>query len=94
MNHTTMNTLPFLTRRSCLAALLAAMAALTLPLGAHAASVEESVNELQRDWEVIRYQTPVEASVKSALNNSRPRRTRPAKPLPAGLNPWCGRASS
>ena len=59
MNHTTMNTLPFLTRRTCLASLLAAMAALTLPLGAHAAGVEESVNELQRDWEVIRYQTPV-----------------------------------
>lgn len=59
MNQTTMNTLPFLTRRTCLAAWLAAMGALTLPLGAHAASVEESVNELQRDWEVIRYQTPV-----------------------------------
>ena len=54
-----MNTMPFLTRRTCLASLLAAVAALSLPLGAHAASVEESVNELQRDWEVIRYQTPV-----------------------------------
>ena len=54
-----MKTTFFSTRRTCLAAALATIAALTLPLGAHAASVEESINELQRDWEVIRYQTPV-----------------------------------
>ena len=54
-----MNTPFFSTRRTCLAAALATMAALTLPLAARAASVEESINDLQRDWEVIRYQTPV-----------------------------------
>ncbi len=54
-----MNTPFFSTRRTCLAAALATMAALTLPLAARAATVEESINDLQRDWEVIRYQTPV-----------------------------------
>ena len=46
-------------RRLYLGAVIAAAAVLTLPLAARAASVEESINELQRDWEIIRYQTPV-----------------------------------
>jgi tetratricopeptide (TPR) repeat protein len=29
-----------------------------MPLGSAAAPVDDAVNELQRDWEVIRYQTP------------------------------------
>ncbi|HRO61942.1 MAG TPA: hypothetical protein PK177_22755 [Burkholderiaceae bacterium] len=32
--------------------------ALVLPGTAHAASLEEAITDLQRDWEVIRYQTP------------------------------------
>ena len=36
---------------------LAGIAAM-LPVAAHAATVEESVVELQHDWEVIKYQTP------------------------------------
>lgn len=54
-----MNTLPSMPRRLYLGAVIAAAAVLTLPLAARAASVEESINELQRDWEIIRYQTPV-----------------------------------
>jgi tetratricopeptide (TPR) repeat protein len=37
---------------------LAAAATLTWPLAATAAPVDDAVTELQRDWEVIRYQTP------------------------------------
>jgi tetratricopeptide (TPR) repeat protein len=39
---------------------LAAVACLAgiVPLAAHAAPVDDAVVELQRDWEVIRYQTP------------------------------------
>ncbi|KWT96826.1 MULTISPECIES: tetratricopeptide repeat protein [unclassified Variovorax] len=47
-----------LTRRRCTSALLAAAALAGLPRIAGAAGVEESITELQRDWEVIRYQTP------------------------------------
>ena len=54
-----MNTLSLLMRRQWLAAsVLASLALLTWPHQAHAASVEESVADLQRDWEVVRYQTP------------------------------------
>ena len=43
-----------------LAIRLAAVACLAgiVPLAAHAAPVDDAVVELQRDWEVIRYQTP------------------------------------
>jgi tetratricopeptide (TPR) repeat protein len=37
---------------------VAATTALLLPCRADAAAVEDAVAELQRDWEVIRYQTP------------------------------------
>ena len=37
---------------------LAATATLAWPLAATAAPVDDAVTELQRDWEVIRYQTP------------------------------------
>ena len=37
---------------------IAMLATVTLSPGAHAAGVEESVLELQHDWETIRYQTP------------------------------------
>ncbi|VTU21827.1 type IV pilus biogenesis/stability protein PilW [Variovorax sp. RA8] len=47
-----------LPRRRCMSALLAAAALAGLPRLAGAAAVEESIAELQRDWEVIRYQTP------------------------------------
>ena len=36
---------------------IAAIAALAAP-GAYAAPVDDAVTELQRDWEVVRYQTP------------------------------------
>ena len=39
-------------------AILAAAAAALLPPAALAAPVDDAVVELQRDWEVIRYQTP------------------------------------
>ncbi|MFP8834752.1 tetratricopeptide repeat protein [Hydrogenophaga sp. XSHU_21] len=42
--------------RKSLAALLAM--SLWLPFALHAAPVDDAVSELQRDWEVIRYQTP------------------------------------
>jgi uncharacterized membrane protein YccC len=54
-----MNTPFHSTRRTVLAAALALTAALAWPSGAGAATLEESISELQRDWEVIRYQTPV-----------------------------------
>ena len=54
-----MNTQFHSTRRTVLAAALALTPALALPSGAGAATLEESISELQRDWEVIRYQTPV-----------------------------------
>jgi tetratricopeptide (TPR) repeat protein len=44
-------------RLSLLALATAAVAALLAPL-AHAAPVDDAVAELQRDWEVVRYQTP------------------------------------
>jgi tetratricopeptide (TPR) repeat protein len=47
-----------LTRREWLAAGLAAAALAAVPQAALAGSVEEAVSELQRDWEVVRYQTP------------------------------------
>lgn len=46
-----------LSRRGMTAMLAAAVFAQLLPLAAGAAGVEESVAELQREWEVIRYQT-------------------------------------
>ena len=49
-----MSTLSRLPRR----ALLAAVAAAVLPGATFAAPVDDAVTELQRDWEVIRYQTP------------------------------------
>lgn len=56
---------PDLTALNARRRLLLAMAAGTLagiagmlPVAAHAATVEESVVELQHDWEVIKYQTP------------------------------------
>ena len=53
-------TLPaVLPRRRCMSALIAAAALAGLvPHLASAAGVEESITELQREWEVIRYQTP------------------------------------
>ena len=45
-------------RRRVVAAVAAATVAFLLPAGAAAADVEDAVAELQRDWEVIRYQTP------------------------------------
>lgn len=48
-----------LTRRTWIAALAGlALLAGALPLSARAAPVDDAVAELQRDWEVIRYQTP------------------------------------
>ncbi len=44
-------------RLSLLALATAAVSALLPPL-AHAAPVDDAVAELQRDWEVVRYQTP------------------------------------
>lgn len=44
-------------RRAGLASLLAAALVLAVPFAAHAAPVDDAVAELQRDWEVIRYQT-------------------------------------
>lgn len=62
---TEMTSTPDLTALNARRRLLLAMAAGTLtgiaamlPVAAHAASVEESVVELQHDWEVIKYQTP------------------------------------
>lgn len=62
---TELNSTPDLTTLTARRRLLLAMAAGTLagitallPVAAHAASVEESVVELQHDWEVIKYQTP------------------------------------
>jgi len=45
-------------RRAFCAAMLACGAAAVLPLPAQAAPVDDTVAELQRDWEVVRYQTP------------------------------------
>ena len=39
-------------------------AACTLPFSLHAAPLDDAIAELQRDWEVIRYQTPESARVK------------------------------
>jgi tetratricopeptide (TPR) repeat protein len=44
--------------------LLALALGLALPLLGHAAPVDDAVAELQRDWEVIRYQTPAAERVK------------------------------
>ena len=41
-----------------LAGLLALACAQVLPLAAHAAPIDDAVADLQRDWEVVRYQTP------------------------------------
>jgi len=51
---------PLPARRQALAALLCLglAAGLVLPRPAHAAAVDDAVADLQRDWEVIRYQTP------------------------------------
>lgn len=55
-----MNTSSFLSaRRQWLtASVFASLALLAWPHPARASSVEESVADLQRDWEVVRYQTP------------------------------------
>jgi len=45
--------------RADAALLWAAALVVSLSSGAHAAGVEDSVAEVQRDWEVIRYQVPV-----------------------------------
>ncbi|MEF7612628.1 tetratricopeptide repeat protein [Aquincola sp. MAHUQ-54] len=42
-------------------ALLCAAAGLALPLGAGAAAVDDGVMQLQREWEVIQYQSPAQA---------------------------------
>ncbi len=47
-------TLPSIARRL----LLVAVAAAAVPLAARAATVDEAVADVQREWEVIRYQTP------------------------------------
>ena len=39
-------------------------AACVLPFSSHAAPLDDAIAELQRDWEVIRYQTPESARVK------------------------------
>lgn len=49
-----MNSLANITRR----ALLAAGFVLALPFAAHAGPVEDAIAELQREWEVTRYQAP------------------------------------
>jgi tetratricopeptide (TPR) repeat protein len=57
MNPTLCNPASFLTRRALLALTAASLAAAWLP-GAHAATVETAVSDLQREWESIRYQAP------------------------------------
>jgi tetratricopeptide (TPR) repeat protein len=52
------------TRRWFGAALLCAAAALAVAPRAHAAAVDDAVVQLQRDWEVIQYQSPTNAREK------------------------------
>jgi tetratricopeptide (TPR) repeat protein len=63
MNPTLCNPASFLTRRALLALATASLAAAWLP-GAHAATVETAVSDLQRVWESIRYQAPARAREK------------------------------
>ena len=39
-------------------------AACVVPFSSHAAPLDDAIAELQRDWEVIRYQTPESARLK------------------------------
>ena len=58
MNHDNPNEpAPSLSRRSFTTALLCA-AGLTIPFVANAAAIDDAVFQLQRDWEVVQYQTP------------------------------------
>ncbi|WP_180131996.1 tetratricopeptide repeat protein [Rhodoferax sp. BLA1] len=47
-----------------LLATLLLTAACVLPFSLHAAPLDDAITELQRDWEVIRYQTPESARLK------------------------------
>ena len=62
-----------------------------LAVAAHAAPVDDAVVELQREWEVIRYQTPAGEREKR-FEALRPRRTRSARPSRTAAEPliWEG----
>ena len=72
--------------------LLAAAAVLALPF-AHAAAVDDAVAEVQREWEVIRYQAPA-AEREKRFEALAAKAHKASEANPAAPSRWCGKASS